>query len=61
MKNPMIIPLPSWMNPHAWRKFKQAERNMCRNFFRRGRKAFYARRSRYWAGHMMSWLEKVGI
>jgi len=56
-----VKPLPSWMNHHAWRKFEQAERNMCRNFFRRGGKALYARRSRYWAGHIMLWLERVGI
>jgi len=43
-------------NPHAWRKFKQAERNMMR-LFRRNR----WRKAKYWARWMSYWIERIGI
>ena len=51
---------PPPLNPHCFRKMKQAETNMVRLFFVRG----YAsrkrhRRTRYWANQFQKWLDKL--
>jgi hypothetical protein len=42
-------------NPHAWRKFKQAERNMIQSFYQHRR----IRSGRKWARQMKRWIERL--
>lgn len=52
--------MPSWMDPHAWHKFKQAEANVIRFIYGSG-KHKRNRRVHYWCRIMNKWFDKVGI
>lgn len=49
------------MNPHAWRKFKQAEGNMIRSLYGSSTRRKRLLRVHYWAKVMNKWLERMGI
>lgn len=48
------------MNPHCWRKFKQAQANLQRfKYGKRRLKRKHGRRLHYWAGQFLKWLNLV--
>jgi len=52
---------PDWMNSHAWRKFKQASRNMIQCLFGMRSSSKRNRRIQYWARESNKWLERIEI